>query len=346
MLTDYQGSSTDADTTRARVGSRNLLQAAPHENARRPQPLRHTKPPDHIKSLPNQNQDYKESKELRSKGERGKDVKLYIPNQANPLAYGTGFGQDPDRISACEDNSSSSDVTRGTPQAFSKGDFKRGSNDFVTYNPPMRGKLMKSATTDAKPDGKHKDWSLVTWVKTKVRKGFHRFKGKLTRQKRPRVVIDANYIATIEFACVVGGEEIIRLARAKLDTGNPYDIISRNFVEKIGIPIDFFLEGPKKILELPSGNSFTAIGTIVGRWTGKHTSSHCHSFDPKFLDGEFFVSEAHERFDIIIGSRTIANERLLTYSPVAFTGFEEFDGFRRNPVSEKREKVLSAVKLS
>jgi len=139
---------------------------------------------------------------------------------------------------------------------------------------------------------------------------------------------------------VVGNEEIIRLARAKFDTGNPYDIISRNFVEKIGIPIDFFLAGPKKILELPDGNSFTAIGTIVGRWTGKHAFSHGHSFDPKFLDGEFFVSEAHERFDIIIGSRTIANERLLTYSPVAFTGFEGFDGFRRNPVSEKRKKVF------
>ena len=81
MLTDYQGSSTDADTTRARVGSRNLPQAAPHENARRSQPLRHTKPPDHIKSLPNQNQDYKESEELRSKGEGGKDVKLYIPSK-------------------------------------------------------------------------------------------------------------------------------------------------------------------------------------------------------------------------------------------------------------------------
>lgn len=139
---------------------------------------------------------------------------------------------------------------------------------------------------------------------------------------------------------MVGNEEIIRLARAKFDTGNPYDIISRNFVEKIGIPINFFLEGPKKILELPGGNSFTAIGTIVGRWTGKHTSSHGHSFDPKFLDGEFFVSEAHERFDIIIGSRTITNERLLTYSPVAFTGSEGFDGFRRNPASEKRKKVF------
>ena len=81
MLTDYQGSSTGADTTRARVGSRNLPQAAPHENARRPQPLRHTKPPDHIKPLPNQNQDYKESEELRSEGEGEKYVKPYISSK-------------------------------------------------------------------------------------------------------------------------------------------------------------------------------------------------------------------------------------------------------------------------
>ena len=62
-------------------------------------------------------------------------------------------------------------------------DFKHGSNDLIIYNPPLRGKLMKSATTDAKPDSKHNNQSLVTWVKTKVRKGFHRFKDKLIRQK-------------------------------------------------------------------------------------------------------------------------------------------------------------------
>lgn len=81
MLTDYEGSSTGADTTRARVGSRDLPQAAPHESARRSQPLRRTKPPDHIKSLPNQDQDYKENGELRDGGEGEKDVKPYIPSK-------------------------------------------------------------------------------------------------------------------------------------------------------------------------------------------------------------------------------------------------------------------------
>ena len=119
----------------------------------------------------------------RRLGARTNEVTKCIVDQANTSAYGTGFGQDPDSISACEDNSSSNDDAQGIPQAFSKGDFKRGSNDLVTYNPPLRGKLMKSATADPKPDGKHNNWSLVTWVKTKVRKGFHRFKGKLIRQK-------------------------------------------------------------------------------------------------------------------------------------------------------------------
>jgi hypothetical protein len=123
-----------------------------------------------------------------------------IVDQANPSAYSTGFGQDPDRIFACEDNSSSNDVARGTPRAFSKWGFRRGSHDLVTYNPPLKGKLVKSATTDAKPDDKHNNWPLVTWVKAKVRKGFHRFKGKLTRQKVGSVFARSIYSVCLQFS--------------------------------------------------------------------------------------------------------------------------------------------------
>lgn len=89
MLTDYEGSSTGADTTHARVRSRDLSPAAPHENARRSQPLRHTKPPDHIKSLPNQDQDYKENGELRDRGKGEKDVKPYIPSKCASSLFTT-----------------------------------------------------------------------------------------------------------------------------------------------------------------------------------------------------------------------------------------------------------------
>ncbi|KAJ9665655.1 hypothetical protein H2201_004139 [Coniosporium apollinis] len=137
---------------------------------------------------------------------------------------------------------------------------------------------------------------------------------------------------------------IVRLARVKFDSGNPYNLIRRGFVEgelqdaimpSPNGPRDFlegglqgaivaFQDGPMDILDMANGTKFRAIAEIELRWYGKG-----EEFDPKTYTSLFYVSESREaRFDVVIGSETCAKEGLLTLNfPVGLPGFP---GIRRN----------------
>jgi hypothetical protein len=118
------------------------------------------------------------------------------------------------------------------------------------------------------------------------------------------------------------GQEILRHARAKVDTGNPKNLISPAFTAQFGFAFDAANE--RVILELPGGGLYVSTAKLAGRWSCKVNSSRNSpfKFDPKFMDAEFEVSNTDERFDVVIGSDTISEERLLEWGPgIALTGF-------------------------
>jgi len=88
--------------------------------------------------------------------------------------------------------------------------------------------------------------------------------------------------------------------------------------ETLEHPIMEFQYGPMDILDMANGTKFRAIAKVRLRW-------YCEDvgFDPKVYWTEFCVSESREaRFDVIIGSKTCAEEGLLTLNlPVGLPGF-------------------------
>ena len=142
-------------------------------------------------------------------------------------------------------------------------------------------------------------------------------------------------------ALIRDDKEVTRTARAKFDTGNPYNLVSRDFIEKtFNIPFIHFPEGNRELLQLPNGHKFFAIGKITGRWSvavnsgDKKAGGKNIRFHPKFYYSDFYVSETKELFDVVIGSETIEQYNLINFqSPLGLTGF---DGFRtKNPPSVK-----------
>ena len=147
-------------------------------------------------------------------------------------------------------------------------------------------------------------------------------------------------------ALIRDDKEVTRTARAKFDTGNPYNLVSRDFIEKtFNIPFIHFPEGNRELLQLPNGHKFLAIGKITGRWSvavnsrDKNAGGKNIRFHPKFYDSDFYVSETKELFDVVIGSETIEQYNLINFqSPLGLTGF---DGFRtKNPPSVKGKIAL------
>ena len=118
------------------------------------------------------------------------------------------------------------------------------------------------------------------------------------------------------------GNEVLRHAKAKFDTGNPKNLISPAFAARFGLIFD--PRNAKVILDLPGNGQFASIGKVAARWCIQINASHDRRFrfDPRFMDAEFEVSKSAERFDIVIGADTIKSERLLEWGPgLALTGF-------------------------
>jgi hypothetical protein len=116
------------------------------------------------------------------------------------------------------------------------------------------------------------------------------------------------------------GNEILRHARAKFDTGNPKNLVSPDFVKQFGsLVLDE--SGKRVILDLPGGGRYISIARLAGRWTCRISDSQFR-FDPKFMDAEFEVSDTSERFDVVIGSDTLEEEHIVTFRrDFALTGF-------------------------
>ena len=116
------------------------------------------------------------------------------------------------------------------------------------------------------------------------------------------------------------GEEILRHARAKFDTGNPENLISPAFVAQFGTLVPD-AHNERVILDLPGGSKYVSIARLAGRWTCKLSDSRFR-FDPKFMDAEFEVSNSTERFDVVIGSNTLQKEHIMKLRrDLALTGF-------------------------
>lgn len=141
--------------------------------------------------------------------------------------------------------------------------------------------------------------------------------------KRDSTFDDDDWVKTISIIFPDNsGNEVLRYAKAKFDTGNPKNLISPTFAASFGIILEH--HNPKVILDLPGNGQFVSIGKITGRWCSKTNATHDRyfRFDPRFMDAEFEVSNSAERFDVVIGADTIKLEKLLEWGPaLALTGF-------------------------
>ena len=101
-------------------------------------------------------------------------------------------------------------------------------------------------------------------------------------------------------------------AIALLDTGCPYNIISKSVVEELGCTL-------LPVTDTSSFNTFKGeivefVGKVTIRWgctTAPHSSPF--SFNPRYYKSVFYVvdTDVKEPYEIIIGSKTIRDEGLL-----------------------------------
>ncbi|KAF2119412.1 hypothetical protein BDV96DRAFT_642437 [Lophiotrema nucula] len=111
------------------------------------------------------------------------------------------------------------------------------------------------------------------------------------------------------------GVEILRHARALLDTGNPKNLISPSFIARFSLSLPNNEGSP--ILETPGDGLYISTGSVEGRFA-------CPGADPKFFDAKFEISKVEERFDVVIGSEDINEYNLVNVNPIlglAITGF-------------------------
>jgi len=111
---------------------------------------------------------------------------------------------------------------------------------------------------------------------------------------------------------MVDGRPILRNGIALIDPHCPVNLMSRHFAELFGET--FGSAKGKQILNGLGGGEFRSVGTLSGRWFCRETKKYHNrkvSFDPKYLEAEWEVSESVERFDVIIGQETIRGYDLL-----------------------------------
>ena len=205
------------------------------------------------------------------------------------------------------------------PNHFIRPDSSTPSSISLSYRidsniNPARDPKPKAGSRRKRMHGSH--WRRAfEAIKFKYRKLWGR------SRRRPASHGDSPFDRTIQIIFKdEQGNEILRHARAKFDTGNPENLISSAFLSKFGslIPIK---RNKRVILELPGGGKYTSVGRLSGRWTCKLNDPPLH-FDAKFMDAEFEVSNSAERFDVVIGSNTIQKEHLLEVRHgLALTGF-------------------------
>lgn len=130
--------------------------------------------------------------------------------------------------------------------------------------------------------------------------------------KRKLEEIYDNLQRSISVEIMVDGRPILRNGIALIDPHCPANLMSRDFAvlftETFGSP-----KGKLTLIGL-GGGEFRSVGTLSGRWFCQETKKYHNrkiSFDPKYLEAEWQVSESDERFDAIIGQETIRRYDLL-----------------------------------
>lgn len=116
------------------------------------------------------------------------------------------------------------------------------------------------------------------------------------------------FIRSITIEVQVNGSFVCRNARALFDTGCPLNLMSRTMASIIGVVYPARMGEP--ILNTLGIDKFRSLGRIEGRW-----ASCNQSFDPKFYDAEWEISDKPEEYDVIIGRDTIIVNKLIKLSP-------------------------------
>lgn len=127
-----------------------------------------------------------------------------------------------------------------------------------------------------------------------------------------------NFERTIKVAFLVNGAETLRYAKAIFDTGNPKNLVSRAFVEQ---QFNYVIppQRERHILDHPGNGKYVSIGDVEFRWTCDDDN---RLFGQRFIKANFEISKDEERFEIVIGSETIAKEKLAILNvPAGFTGW-------------------------
>ena len=101
-------------------------------------------------------------------------------------------------------------------------------------------------------------------------------------------------------------------AIALVDTGCPYNIISKSVVEELGCTL-------LPVTDTSSFNTFKGevvefVGKVTIRWGCTTAPYHSYfSFNPRYYKSVFYVvdTDVKEPYEIIIGSKTIRDEGLL-----------------------------------
>lgn len=145
-------------------------------------------------------------------------------------------------------------------------------------------------------------------------------------------------------------ESLPRYATVLFDTGCGFNLMSRDFAETLEIPIPNLSGTP--ILEGLGGSLFESLARVSCRWAVTSQSdapSSVLAFDPKFYRSDFEVSKNNERFDVIIGQKTIVTEGLLRFKvPLGLAAFTDHPSSSQPPrrhneeEEEKEEEEVSS----
>jgi hypothetical protein len=116
------------------------------------------------------------------------------------------------------------------------------------------------------------------------------------------------FVRRIIIEVQVNGNFVRRNARALFDTGCPINLMSRTMASTIGVVYPALMGEP--ILNTLGVDKFRSLGRIEGRWAPRN-----RHFNPKHYDAEWEISDKPEWYDVIIGCKTIIENKLIKLSP-------------------------------
>jgi hypothetical protein len=133
---------------------------------------------------------------------------------------------------------------------------------------------------------------LLIWIYTHIFSGYQ------------RLSVDDELKRFVDIEIMVNGRPVCYRAVAIFDTGCPHNLISRDLAARFGAT--FSSVPGKPLLDTLGNGTFNSVGQITGRWACKqYTYKSRLGFKAKYYDGDWYVSETDEPWDVIIGLNTI-----------------------------------------